>query len=44
MERFVPVDPTVQEVVISAEVVEGRDARPLYIYSDRKKDEALTSA
>jgi ATP-dependent Clp protease ATP-binding subunit ClpX len=36
----------VEEVVISDEVVNGKDARPLYIYSDRgKKDEpALTSA
>jgi ATP-dependent Clp protease ATP-binding subunit ClpX len=31
----------VEEVVISEEVVNGKDARPLYIYSDRgKKDEA----
>jgi ATP-dependent Clp protease ATP-binding subunit ClpX len=34
----------VEEVVISAEVVEGKDARPLYIYSDRKKDEALSTS
>jgi ATP-dependent Clp protease ATP-binding subunit ClpX len=27
----------VQEVVISADVVEGK-ARPLYIYSDRRED------
>ncbi|HEV7718572.1 MAG TPA: ATP-dependent Clp protease ATP-binding subunit ClpX [Arsenicitalea sp.] len=34
----------VEEVVISAEVVEGKDVRPLYIYSDRKKEELSTSA
>jgi len=28
----------VEEVVISREVVDGRDARPLYIYSDRRED------
>ena len=28
----------VEEVVISKEVVDGRDARPLYIYSDRRED------
>ncbi len=34
----------VEEVVISAEVVEGKDIRPLYIYSERKKEELSTSA
>jgi ATP-dependent Clp protease ATP-binding subunit ClpX len=34
----------VEEVVISAEVIEGKDIRPLYIYSDRKKEELSTSA
>ena len=34
----------VEEVVISDEVVNGKDARPLYIYSDRKKEEALPSS
>ncbi len=34
----------VEEVVISEEVVAGKDARPLYIYSDRGKGETLTSA
>ena len=34
----------VEEVVISAEVIEGKDVRPLYIYSDRKKEELSTSA
>ncbi len=34
----------VEEVVISDEVVNGRDARPLYIYAERKKDEAPASA
>jgi len=29
----------VEEVVISAEVVDGEDARPLYIYSERQKEE-----
>ena len=29
----------VEEVVISEEVVNNKDARPLYIYSERKKDE-----
>ena len=29
----------VEEVVISEEVVNNKDARPLYIYSDRKKEE-----
>ncbi|MGV8997011.1 MAG: ATP-dependent Clp protease ATP-binding subunit ClpX [Parvibaculaceae bacterium] len=33
----------VEEVVISAEVVEGK-ARPLYIYSDRKSETGTTSA
>ncbi|HUV32525.1 MAG TPA: ATP-dependent Clp protease ATP-binding subunit ClpX, partial [Devosiaceae bacterium] len=28
----------VEEVVISKEVVDGKDARPLYIYSDRQED------
>ena len=34
----------VEEVVISAEVVEGKDARPLYIYADRKKEEVSAEA
>ena len=34
----------VEEVVISDEVVNGKDTRPLYIYSDRKKEEALPSS
>ncbi|KKC34208.1 ATP-dependent Clp protease ATP-binding subunit ClpX [Devosia psychrophila] len=34
----------VEEVVISAEVVNGKDVRPLYIYSERKKDEAPATA
>ena len=34
----------VEEVVISAEVVNGKDIRPLYIYSERKKDEAPATA
>jgi ATP-dependent Clp protease ATP-binding subunit ClpX len=34
----------VEEVVISADVVEDKDARPLYIYSDRKKDEPLSTS
>jgi len=29
----------VEEVVISEEVVNGKDARPLYIYAERKKEE-----
>ena len=33
----------VEEVVISEEVVLGRDVRPLYIYSDRKKEEATSA-
>ncbi len=34
----------VEEVVISQEVVEGKDARPLYIYSEREKEEANAEA
>jgi ATP-dependent Clp protease ATP-binding subunit ClpX len=34
----------VEEVVISAEVVDGKDVRPLYIYSDRKKEELSAGA
>ncbi|SMQ63196.1 ATP-dependent Clp protease ATP-binding subunit ClpX [Devosia lucknowensis] len=34
----------VEEVVISEEVVRGRDVRPLYIYSERKKDDAPATA
>ena len=34
----------VEEVVISAEVVNGKDVRPLYIYSERKKEEAPATA
>jgi ATP-dependent Clp protease ATP-binding subunit ClpX len=34
----------VEEVVISEEVVKGKDARPLYIYSERNKDEAPATA
>ncbi|NGP19083.1 MULTISPECIES: ATP-dependent Clp protease ATP-binding subunit ClpX [Devosia] len=34
----------VEEVVISEEVVKGKDVRPLYIYSDRKKEDAPASA
>ena len=34
----------VEEVVISAEVIDGKDVRPLYIYSERKKEELSTSA
>jgi ATP-dependent Clp protease ATP-binding subunit ClpX len=34
----------VEEVVISADVVEGKDARPLYIYADRKKEEPLSTS
>ncbi|WP_193335756.1 ATP-dependent Clp protease ATP-binding subunit ClpX [Devosia beringensis] len=34
----------VEEVVISAEVVNGKDVRPLYIYSERKKDDAPATA
>jgi len=34
----------VEEVVISEEVVKGKDVRPLYIYSERQKDEEPASA
>ena len=34
----------VEEVVISEEVVNNKDSRPLYIYSERKKDEAQASS
>jgi len=34
----------VEEVVISAEVVNGKDVRPLYIYSERKKEEVPAGA
>jgi len=34
----------VEEVVISADVVNGKDARPLYIYADRKKEELQAGA
>ena len=34
----------VEEVVISEEVVNGKDARPLYIYAERAKDEVSTRA
>lgn len=34
----------VEEVVISEEVVKGKDVRPLYIYSERKKEDAPASA
>jgi ATP-dependent Clp protease ATP-binding subunit ClpX len=34
----------VEEVVISEEVVNNKDARPLYIYSERKKEETAASA
>ena len=34
----------VEEVVISEEVVNGKDVRPLYIYAERKKEEASASA
>jgi ATP-dependent Clp protease ATP-binding subunit ClpX len=34
----------VEEVVISEEVVNGKDARPLYIYAERKKEEPQASA
>jgi ATP-dependent Clp protease ATP-binding subunit ClpX len=34
----------VEEVVISEEVVKGKDVRPLYIYSDRKKDDVPVGA
>jgi ATP-dependent Clp protease ATP-binding subunit ClpX len=34
----------VEEVVISEDVVNSKDARPLYIYAERKKEEAPASA
>ncbi|KKB08468.1 Clp protease ATP-binding protein [Devosia geojensis] len=34
----------VEEVVISEEVVNGKDARPLYIYSERKKEDVQAGA
>jgi len=34
----------VEEVVISADVVNGKDTRPLYIYADRKKEELSAGA
>ncbi len=34
----------VEEVVISADVVENKDARPLYIYSERKKEEVQATS
>ncbi|ODT68025.1 MAG: ATP-dependent protease ATP-binding subunit ClpX [Pelagibacterium sp. SCN 63-23] len=34
----------VEEVVISEDVVRGKDVRPLYIYSERKKEEAPATA
>lgn len=34
----------VEEVVISEEVVNGKDVRPLYIYAERKKEEALSTS
>ncbi|CDP53658.1 ATP-dependent Clp protease ATP-binding subunit ClpX [Paradevosia shaoguanensis] len=34
----------VEEVVISEEVVNGKDARPLYIYAERKKEEIPAGA
>jgi ATP-dependent Clp protease ATP-binding subunit ClpX len=34
----------VEEVVISEEVVNGKDARPLYIYAERKKEDTPASA
>ncbi|MDP2779119.1 MULTISPECIES: ATP-dependent Clp protease ATP-binding subunit ClpX [Devosia] len=34
----------VEEVVISAEVVNGKDVRPLYIYSERKKEDLPAGA
>ncbi|KRA99613.1 ATP-dependent Clp protease ATP-binding subunit ClpX [Devosia sp. Root685] len=34
----------VEEVVISEEVVKGKDVRPLYIYAERQKDEEPASA
>jgi len=34
----------VEEVVISEDVVKGKDVRPLYIYAERKKEEAPATA
>jgi ATP-dependent Clp protease ATP-binding subunit ClpX len=34
----------VEEVVISEDVVRGKDVRPLYIYAERKKEEALSTS
>ena len=34
----------VEEVVISADVVDNKDTRPLYIYSERKKEEAQATS
>ncbi|ODT75725.1 MAG: ATP-dependent protease ATP-binding subunit ClpX [Pelagibacterium sp. SCN 64-44] len=34
----------VEEVVISEDVVKGKDVRPLYIYSDRKKEDEPATA
>ncbi|HTN60983.1 MAG TPA: ATP-dependent Clp protease ATP-binding subunit ClpX, partial [Devosia sp.] len=34
----------VEEVVISEEVVMGKDVRPLYIYSERKKEDMPAGA
>ncbi|HEY4200768.1 MAG TPA: ATP-dependent Clp protease ATP-binding subunit ClpX [Devosiaceae bacterium] len=34
----------VEEVVISSEVVEGKDVHPLYIYAERKKEELSAGA
>jgi ATP-dependent Clp protease ATP-binding subunit ClpX len=34
----------VEEVVISEEVVNNKDARPLYIYSERKKEETTAAS
>jgi ATP-dependent Clp protease ATP-binding subunit ClpX len=34
----------VEEVVISDEVINGKDVRPLYIYSERKKEEPLPTS
>lgn len=34
----------VEEVVISEDVVKGKDVRPLYIYAERKKEDAPASA
>jgi ATP-dependent Clp protease ATP-binding subunit ClpX len=34
----------VEEVVISQDVVDNKDARPLYIYSERKKEEAQATS